>query len=799
MNKISVCGSILAITMVLASQPVAAQEPSGAASATSGADQAGGRALEEIVVTARRKEESALKVPVAVTAISAAAIQRANAADLTRIAQITPQVQVVNSSTAVASFISIRGIGAASNDQFIEQSVLIDLDGMQLGRGRITGLAMFDLQRVEVMKGPQSLYFGKNSPQGVISIKSAGPGDSLSGYARAGYEFYARERFIEGAIGGPLSDTLGVRVAVRGDQTDGWLRNAAPSGPIRNPLDAVFPIVPGEYKSRRPGGSNVAGRLTVAWKPSSQFDAQFKLLVTDSHNDGDAGSRELYCAPGVTAITDYGVVDPYSDCKLNGVVAVGGLSPDRARQMTGNETRAFGRGKNTLATLTANYTTDQFTITSTTGYYHYIYKGIDNNNLTTNPTVSGRNNADNTSATQELRVSTNFESPFNFVVGGFYEYGDRKQDSIAMLRPIAADPTTGFYYQIANLSYDRTDAYSAFGTVKWAISDQFELSGGARYTKEVKKSNRQTPYLAAAFAGRFAPAGTNLNGRYKDDDVSPEATLSWKPDAGQLLYATYRHGYHSGGFAAPTTLSPGVNMGPIGSPLTLQYGPEKTKGGEIGYKASLLGRSLRVELAAFRYDVTGLQITSFDPRAFAYSINNAGKARTQGFEASAEWRATSALTLRGAFGYVDAKYIDYANAPCTAFQLLATPTGCTQDLSGRQLPRAPKVSATGGADYVFELPGGLKLGVVGGFKYASSSNQQENQDPNARQKAYWLFDAGIRLFQDNSGWTLELQGRNLTDEHVSTYSLDKTAGAVGQYQSIPLRTREVALQVGYKF
>ncbi|WP_327752224.1 TonB-dependent receptor (plasmid) [Sphingobium sp. SJ10-10] len=795
MTRFSWGGSILVLAMVLGDSPAFAQD------ATGNSPQANeGRALEEIVVTARRKEESSLKVPVAVTAIGPATIERTNASDLTRIAQISPQIQVVNSSTAVASFVSIRGIGAASNDQFIEQSVLMDIDGMQLGRGRVTGLAMFDLQQVEVMKGPQSLFFGKNSPQGVISIKSRGPGEEFNGYIRAGYEFNARERYVEGALGGPLSDTFGLRLAVRADRTDGWLKNVAPEGPLVNPLDRFFPDVPGRYMNRRPGSRNVAARLTATWTPSSAFNTTLKVLVADSHNDGDAGSRELFCAPGVTRITDYGVVDPTSDCKLDGRVSVGGLNRDIALEMTdGKHRRAFGAGTNTLATLISNYSFGNVTLTSTTGYYHYKYRGIDNANLTSVPVVSGRNNASNTSVTQELRLSSDFSSPLNFVVGAFYEYGKRSQDSIAILRSVGLDPVTGLHYSLANLSFDRTDAYSGFGLLKWAFAEQLELSAGARYTKEVKDSERNAPYLHAAFAGRFAPSGTALKGKYKDDDLSPEVTLSWKPEERQLIYASYKHGYHSGGFAAPTTLSVLNNMGPIGSAGTLQYGPEKTKGGEIGYKGSLIDRSLRIELAAFRYNVTGLQITSFDPRDFAYSINNAGKARTQGFEASAEWRATQELTLRGAFGYIDAKYITYANAPCTRAQSAVTPVGCVQDLSGRQLPRAPKVSATGGADYDLALSDGLMLGFNADFKYTSSSIQQETLDPNARQKAYWLFNAGVRLYQDQSGWSLSLQGRNLTNRHVSSYSLDKSAGGIGEYQAIPLRTREVRIEAGYKF
>jgi iron complex outermembrane recepter protein len=280
----------------------------------------------DIVVTARKRAETLMNVPVAVSVIGASALERASATNLAKIAQLTPQVQIADRTTPNASFLSIRGIGAASQDQGIEQSVLVDIDGIQISRGRITALAMFDLQQVEVLKGPQSLFFGKNSPAGVISVKSKGPGDKLEGYIRAGYEFAANERVVEGAIGGPLSDTFGLRLAARYNHIDGWAKNVAPKGPIANPFDPSLPL-PGRGSDRSPRSTEYNARLTAQWKPSSDFDATLRMLGAVTRGNGDGNNIESYCAPGKTILTSYGVSDPNSDCKIDGRISIGGVNP----------------------------------------------------------------------------------------------------------------------------------------------------------------------------------------------------------------------------------------------------------------------------------------------------------------------------------------------------------------------------------------------------------------------------------------------------------------------------------------
>jgi len=196
--------------------------------------------LQEIIVTARKREETLLEVPAAVSAISQSELARANATDLTGISRLVPQLQITGAGSGNGGSLVMRGIGSSGSDSGLESEVLIDIDGLPTSRGWVTQNAFFDIANVQILKGPQALFFGKNSPAGVVAVKSAGPGTTWQGFASAGYEFVAKERYVEAAVGGPLTSTLGIRVAVRYDGIDGWIRNVAK--PItNNPIQPLYP------------------------------------------------------------------------------------------------------------------------------------------------------------------------------------------------------------------------------------------------------------------------------------------------------------------------------------------------------------------------------------------------------------------------------------------------------------------------------------------------------------------------------------------------------------------------------
>ncbi len=221
--------------VVLGMQPVAAMaQPS----------QAQPR-LEEIVVTARKREESLQRVPVAVSVIDKQTLENSISNDLTKIGELAPQVSLSQGGSGTGAVITVRGVSSGSSDAGLDQSVAIEVDNVPISRGQVISASMFDMEQVQILQGPQALFFGKNSPAGVISLNSADPTRTLEGYLTAGYEFNAEERFVEGTISGPLSETLSARLAFRGSEMDGWIDNVAPAV-----TDFLNPSVPTPMATR---------------------------------------------------------------------------------------------------------------------------------------------------------------------------------------------------------------------------------------------------------------------------------------------------------------------------------------------------------------------------------------------------------------------------------------------------------------------------------------------------------------------------------------------------------------------
>ena len=763
--------------------------------------------LAEIVVTARKQAESLIDVPVAVTALGAADLQRYNANDLSRISQLAPQLLVARAPSGGGGTFNIRGIGSSPLEPGLDQSVSVNLDGVQLSRGRLVSQAMFDLAQVEVLKGPQALFFGKNSPAGVVSLTTAGPTDSFQASVTAGYEFVADERYVEAAVSGPITDTLKARVAVRGSEMSGFMRNVAPA--IDDPLKPGLPA-PGAHDRRQPRGHNLAGRLTLAYAPTSDFDAQLKLSYGRDRQNSMTASMEPFCLPGV-GVTQYGVPDPYSDCAVNRRTAISDANPGITLNYPGsNGGRRYSNTDVFLTSLSMTRKLDGVTLASVTGYSRLTFHGFDNFSFSALPEVLAVNNEKTKSFSQELRATSDFAGPLNFTVGAYYEHVNRRDWALPMLFWVGPDPR-GQQYSYRRDAFNRNEALSAFGQLRWNLLPNLELAGGVRWTRETKRlrigNSYVNPFFSPAVIPLF-PEGQFLNGRYRDTDWSPEATLTWHPTADSTLYAAYKTGYKSGGFANPLIFNASYTTDTFG------YAAESAEGGEIGYKAQFFDRRARLELAAYRYTFSNLQLSSFDAASFSYFVRNAGRARTEGVEANAEWRARPELVLRAGAAYNRARYLRFPTAQCYQTQTwrqgcvnpaagtpadLDTTGGVQQDLAGRPLQRAPRFVGNFGASYDAPLGGALMIGLDADARYSSGYYVDEALTPFTRQEGFWLLNAAVRLYAPDRRWEVALIGRNLTNELWTNLVQDLPGGSPGSWALQIERPREIAVQVRARF
>ena len=746
--------------------------------------------VSEVIVTARKRAESDMAVPVVVTALSAEVLAKQGATDIYKISQLVPQLIVSQGPSSTGGVIALRGINSGTGVS-TDQTVALNLDGIAVSNATALRIGQFDLRQVEVLKGPQALFFGKNSPAGVISFTSEGPTPDWSGYAKTGYEFTADEWRSEAAIGGPLGHGLGIRLAGYYGTMKGYFRNELPPNYAPG-------LVFGPRSSRVPNRDEWGGRLTLAYEPTDTFLATLKMAMAQT--DGTSASSELQrisCPLGFHGGVEEVPGRPFTNCKLDRTTnPLGTVSPAIAaldRAFAGGD---YDKNKQYVNTLNIDYKINpSVTLTSISGYYENQYRGLNLNGGPV-PNVITSLPVDRRELSQEVRLASNLAGRFNFTIGGFY------QDAFLFYSPnIYRGPgAPGAALGVFNASrYKiRGETKSVFAQASFKITEQLELAGGARYTDEEK---RQTVVDKSGVnkTALLTPSELDVT------DLSPEVTLTYRPSEDLTLFGAFKEGFKSGGFVAATTALYTV-------PTTNAYGPEHIRGGEAGLKARLLNRSLRVNAAVYDYKIKGLQVSAFDPVRGSVFTQNATSATIRGIEADFAYRpdVVRGLSINGAAGYNHARYGKYA-ATCYTGQTIAQ--GCTllpsagrftsQNLGGTPLTFAPDWSGNLGGLYEFAVGAGLRAEVGGGLRFNSSYFAAAEHSPESRAKAATFVDAQARLISERGNWEIALIGRNLTDELRPVVALDVaftgtpsglTTGTRGDVQALANRPREIMVQ-----
>lgn len=393
----------------------------------------------EIIVSARKRQESILEVPVVVTAVSGEQLNNFQVTQVTDLPRLVPGLVLGGNLLSIGPQVTIRGVGTSSNDPGVDQSVSLNIDGLSLGHGLAFGSGMFDVAQVEVLKGPQALFFGKSSPGGVISLRTADPGDEIELILRAGYEFEANEKRGEVILSGPVSDTLGARLAAAYSHGDGYFRN-----------DAVPILSTGaaEPYRREPRPRNYIVRGTLSWDPFESLSARFKInRAYDETVNGDAGQL-ANCPEGEQAFGFGGLgpalglspVDPIpfiggDDCELDRVIHKVYLNPEFFPGVPNNGV-PYLENEQKYGTLELNYDIDpDLTLTSVTGYYDLESGSMVNPFHTTAaaPTFAVTNEFERREFTEDLRLNSDFSEPLNFTLGAFYQDG-RWYDRVQFIR-----------------------------------------------------------------------------------------------------------------------------------------------------------------------------------------------------------------------------------------------------------------------------------------------------------------------------------------------------------------------------
>ena len=775
--------------------------------------------LEEVVVTARKKVENIQNVPVAVTAITAKQLNNFALTSIEKIAATTPQLQVTRGSSGSGANISLNGIGSSFTSIGIEQSVAVDVDGVYYGQGRVLNEALFDMKQVEILKGPQSLFFGKNASAGVLSFSTADPTQTFEAMLRGSYETTAEEPTVEAYVSGPITDRFSARLAIHySDAQGGYYHNLATAQPYTT-LDlgtgAIASHTDPAPLARPQQEKDLVGRLTLKYEVTNNLTDTFKATLDSYHIDNPTANTSTFLCPGdnVAGTAAFGTPAgfrqnaPTEPCGKNRDIYQNNLPADVAAVnpiMNRHHGNLYQDYTSQAFTNILKYEGDEVTVESVTGYHHFINYFLGDYDF--NGTVAGQGGvygaekSENQAFSSELRAQTKFKGPLNFMAGFLFQATQLQfhQDVIfnTGVAGIAdftnlAQNNENDYVTVEKRGRTNGDTYAGFAQVLWDITPELEFAAGGRYTYETKDSYFKQPYVLPAFQGVFvqAPPASVLSANQHFSNFSPEATLTWKPTSNITLYGSYKTGYKSGGFSISALDSVfGGGFDPttgkaIRTPVSaLAFKPETPKGVEGGVKTTLLDGSLRLNVDAFDYVYDNFQVDFFDSVHIDYITKNVGSAETRGIEAQFDWapREAPGLRINGVLAYDDAFYSSFKKAPCFGGQTPAE--GCTpnpadgglpeQNLTGSRTQDAPNWTASLGADYERPIGSGLVIGVTGNLHYSSSYHLSQFGVPFDMQPDYVTLDAALRLSDEKHRWELAVIGKNLTDEFVLTSGLD---------------------------
>lgn len=803
-----ILGSLALTTALAPLSAMAQQVPQAAPQDSAQADDAPASG-DSIIVTARRRDERLVDAPVAITAVSGATLNKYAATRLGDISTLVPSLIAGRAASGSSASIFLRGVGSTALSAGFDQSVSFVVDGMAMSRGREISLSQYDVRSIEVLKGPQALFFGKNTTGGLINISTNNPTDRFELGLKGGYGFQAREKYGEGYISGPLGDNLRARFAFRASDSDGAYTNTA-AATYLDPLG----MARHRNSDRRGGGRTLSGRLTMVWEPSSNLTFNLKTGYTDQKDGGPTDVLERICGGGRTVpATANGVPpSPNADCRIDGRSDSSSIpaAVAAANYRYAGDGRMYARLKSGFGILTGTVTSDLFDVTSITAFYRF--KQTDNNNVSGEAYPANFTQlADFRQFSQELRLQSKWDGPLKLLAGVFYSHSKFIFNTDAYIFPVPISPATNTYVTFKRDNGFTGNTMSAFAELTYNVTDQLELSGGARYSHESRNSFQQSLPAHLGFAA-FFPPNIRIDDRFRDNNVSPQATIRYKPSRDLTFYASYKEGFKAGGFNISQSLTPAASRA-AGS-----FGSETARGGEIGMRSILMNGALSFNATAYYYDYNGLQVQNFDPVTIGQVVANAGTLTTKGIEADFAWAVGNGFSLRGTAAYNHAEYKNYIGQ-CYGGQTiaqgcnqLAPPGGAftSQVYSGRTPPKAPRFAGRFGASYETPVSGDIRLELSSDVSYTSKYNFTDTLRPDAVQKEFARLDAAIRLTGPQDRWTAAVIGRNLTNRKVVTSANDipftggtgtgtAGTGVLADMSAFVENPREIFVEVGFKF
>ncbi len=809
--------------------------------------------LEEVTVTARKKAESLMDAPLAVSVVSGSSMDNTGITNMEQLAARVPGLQLGRG--VQTSSIYIRGVGSGLNRGF-EQSAGMYIDGIYQVRSRQFTQSLVDLQRVEVLRGPQSLLFGKNTIAGAIKVETASPGlgEGFNGSATVDFEPEFGTTRGTAVLSGDLTDQLAARLALRYQDTDGYVENVFLNEDVAQKEDTL-------------------ARLSLVWAPSETVTVTSKLSYTDTRGEGTETTH-----PTVDPSLLAGFQAGENNLAITNVVgaiaafAVPGFGPSAENEdfesWSGNPVWTpldIDETESLLASVEIDWDLGDYTFTSLTGYTDFESFQDHDTDFHPGQAVHNLDDEELELFSQEFRISSDFDGRFNFQAGLYYEIQKGTINSrpfvdgtlagvwgalpAAALNPSfppglslsdiginslwnglvfaaqnpAAAPLIGAEQDIIwrNSFLDNdNETLALFLEFTFDLSDTLSLDIGGRYSEDSKETHKQVTMGIGAPneevvvlnpdgspTGALDPQNTalvgaawSLFGAYPHDQdlereethFDPSVRLRWLPTDDTMAYVSYVEGYKSGGFNSTAD-----SANPDGSPGPgTEFEDEQAKAWELGIKTTTWDGRARLSATLFHTEISDLQVTSF--RGTSFIVGNAAEMTSQGVEFETQIALTQDLEVGGSISYLDSEFDDFQGAGCTIYQVAEVGGSCTQDLTGERGPNAPEWSGNMYADYARALGNNLLFTLNAQATYKDEYFVDDDLDPNSLQDSYVKINARIGIGSYDGTWEVALYGRNLTDETSYTKIVDSPLSA-GLFAGFVEEPRILGLQARYNF
>ncbi|HUD92998.1 TonB-dependent receptor [Sphingobium sp.] len=682
--------------------------------------------LGEIVVTAQKRPSLAQKTPIAMSVLDEEAIQRNGISTVENLAGLAPGLAF--SQSGAQTILTIRGVSSRDSTEIGDPAVALSIDGVYFQRALGLNATIFDLERIEVLRGPQGTLLGRNATGGALNIITAKPTDELGGYVMGEVGNYQTYN-TAGAINLPVNDRLKLRAAFQTRDRDGF-RNNAPArdgddehsksarlSALLTPTERLSVLLTAEYTRLSGIGPvrysvapalNASGGADITQKPAINDDGETFPLTPGGYFHGNLYFMRWNVSYDL-GFADLTYLGGYRDLKVERLAQQGGV----------------------YDTVRRNQAFDQREHPGTVNH--------------------------------ELHLSSPQDGPLKWQIGTFY-FREENDVSTKTVNYPGAVALTGPRDLLSEYTYPEVLSVSraVFGQAGYKLTDTLEVEGGLRYSSDKKSRvgyNVVTNVPTYYATGATSYTRTAQDSRYSKGITTWHVGLNWQAAPRTLVYAKVDTGFKDGGF---TDLA--------------AYGPERITAYEIGTKSRFLGNSLQLNLSAYWYDYTDQQVSQIVLDGSGNSsvlVVNAGKARYKGIEADLNWLATPDDRLDAYVAYSDAQYTDF----------VAALNGTNVNMAGNRPPQAPVWSANFGYSHDFDLGAGT-LRLRAQTHLESRSYLAFTNRPSERQGAYSRSDIILSYEPQGQGWSLEAYVRNLENENVLTLA-SATATAIGYQFSAP--------------